>query len=137
MSAESIFLSLQIQTINNDNEADDQNTRLLFNEIKEETLVSFINYQPSGAQPDNTKGVDPLITGALVVALAPTALSKFLEFLHAWTLRREGRTIKIKVKNETGNALEIEVPQVTSKEEVKAWIRLVEDAVQKSAKVKK
>jgi len=75
-----------------------------------------------GQAPQGSKVVDPVILGAIAVAVGPMVLTKILEFIHIWSLRREGRRIKIKIQTDASTSLEIDVPGVMSPVEVKNWI---------------
>jgi hypothetical protein len=60
--------------------------------------------RPSGeAVPEGAKG-DAFTLGALALVAVPTFLPKLVEFLQAWTLRGENRTVRIK----TPAGLEVE-----------------------------
>ncbi len=73
----------------------------------------------------------------LIVAVAPLAVTKFLEFLQAWALRREGRAVKIEIQNVKGSLIEIEVPATTSTVEIRKWIGMVKECLaEKPAKNK-
>ena len=50
---------------------------------------------------------DRLLLGMLAVSVGPVLLPKFLDFLHAWSMRREGRTVKVKLQTAEGAALEV------------------------------
>lgn len=80
---------------------------------------------------DRARSIDPVIVGAVIVAVGPAVLPKFLEFLHAWAMRREERTVKISIKRPKGDSLEIEVPYAMSLPEVKQWIATVLDTLSK------
>lgn len=50
------------------------------------------------ATPEGAKG-DPVTIGALILAVMPVALPRLVEFLQAWALRGENRTVKIKTES--------------------------------------
>jgi hypothetical protein len=77
-----------------------------------------------------TKSVDPVVIGALVIAVAPPVLTKLLDFLQAWMMRQQSRVVKIKIQLDS---LEIEVPETMSRSEVEQWI----NALKKNLKSKK
>lgn len=114
----------------------DRLTRRLRDEILELQVESVEPVRGAPA-PEGTKGVDPMILGALVVAVGPTTLTKLLEFLHAWAMRREGQTVKLKLQNEGGASLEVEVPATMSPAEVKQWVNSLNEALEKKKKGKK
>jgi len=58
---------------------------------------------PSEATPEGAKG-DPFTLGALALVAVPAFLPKLVEFLQAWSLRGESRTVTIK----TPAGLEVE-----------------------------
>jgi hypothetical protein len=79
--------------------------------------------------PESTRSIDPMIIGAVVVAIGPAVLPKFLEFLHAWAMRHEGRTVKISIKRQRGDSIELEVPYTMSLPEAKEWIATIQDTI--------
>jgi hypothetical protein len=106
----------------------------LLRQLRQELLEAGIASAPllsNAEQPQGTKGLDPVVLGALAIAIGPTLVTKLLEFLHAWALRREGRVVKIKLQNESGAAVEIEVPTALSPAEVKTWIVMTSEALSK------
>jgi len=78
---------------------------------------------------EGARSIDPLIVGALVVAVVPAILPKFLEFLQTWMMRREGRTVKISITRQKGESIEIEIPYTMSLPEVKQWITTIQDTI--------
>jgi hypothetical protein len=108
----------------------DRLTRQLRDEILELEVESVEPVKGAPA-PEGTKGVDPMILGALAVTVGPTVLTKFLEFLHAWAMRREDRTVKLKIQTEGGAMLEVEVPATMSPAEVKQWINSLNETLGK------
>ena len=48
------------------------------------------------AAPEGTKAVDPVTIGAIAVAVLPTFLPKIVEFIQAWALRSQSRTVIFK-----------------------------------------
>lgn len=108
----------------------DRLTRQLRAEILE-LEVESVEPMKGAPAPEGTKGVDPMILGALVVAVGPTTLTKLLEFLHAWAMRREDRTVKLKIQTEGGAMLEVEVPATMSPAEVKQWVNSLNETLEK------
>jgi hypothetical protein len=90
--------------------------------------VDYLRLEPISG----VKSTDPIIVGALLIAVGPTVIGKVFEFLQAWTMRREGLTMKIKIQTEHGESLEIEVPTTTSPDEVKNWINTLSNTLAKS-----
>jgi hypothetical protein len=131
VNSSSLHIEVQIEMEGADEEELDRQARRLRGEILERLEVDSAELVRAGNAPEGTKVIDPVILGALVVAVGPTVLTKFLEFLHAWAMRREGRTVKLKLQTPEGAALEIEVPQTMSPAEVKKWIDTLSEAVTK------
>lgn len=77
------------------------------------------------AEKHPQKDVDPLALGVLSLTLTTTLLPKFLDFLHAWLMRRENRHVKVKLQADD-KSVEIEVPQTSSPEEIEKWMELAE-----------
>ncbi len=75
------------------------------------------------------KDIDPLIFATLSLSLAPIVTTKFFEFLHAWSMRRENRLIKIKIQLGKDKFIEFEGPETMSKKDVDGWILSVEKAI--------
>ena|SRR5687768_4387600 len=84
-----------------------------------------------GSSANKEKSLDPVIWGVLSATIAPTVLTKFLELLHDWSLRREGRVVRIKVQNKDGSLVEIEVPETTSPQAIQKYIELVRRSTKK------
>ena len=77
-------------------EADiDRMTRNLLAELRE-TDVESVELVSSTAAPSGTKTADPVTTGAIAISVLPTLLPKIVEFIQAWALRGNGRTVKFK-----------------------------------------
>ena len=61
-------------------------------EVESAALVS------SGNAPAGTKSADPITIGAIALVVLPTFLPKVVDFVQAWSLRNQGRTVKFKGK---------------------------------------
>jgi len=100
-----------------DNEELDLLTRQVRNEIAE-LDVETVRLARDEALPSGAKG-DPIAIGTIVVALASAGVfTALIELLKSWALRREGRTVTIKVRD---GEREIELaysPADTSPEEM-------------------
>ena len=78
--------------------------------------------------------IDPVLLGVLAVGVGPIVLTKVLEFLHAWAMRREGRVVKIRIQAGPDSSLEVEVPAIMPRSEVKTWINTVSEALNEKRK---
>ena len=94
-------------------------------------MSKFVDFLRDATAPKGTKSIDPVIAGALIVALAPAALTKLLEFLHAWAMRRDEHNLKIKIQKADGSALEIEVPTSMPLSVAKKWISETAEVIMK------
>ena len=127
---EVVELIVQVELVDSSDEEIDQETRRLRNEIVDLLDVESATLQTEqSSAPPGTKPIDPVTLGVLIVAVAPIAVTKFLEFLQAWAMRREGRTVKIKIQNAKGSLIEIEVPATTSTAEIQKWIGLIKESL--------
>lgn len=75
----------------------DDLARHLMLELKEMEVES-VDLASEGNAPAGTKSVEAITTGAIVLAVLPTFLPKVVDFIQAWSLRGQGRTIKFKGK---------------------------------------
>ncbi|MGB8214232.1 MAG: hypothetical protein WCE68_11800 [Anaerolineales bacterium] len=73
----------------------DQMTRQLLAELREMDVVSA-DLAAGGVAPSGTKAVDPVTLGAITMAVLPNFLPKIIDFIQAWSLRGQGRTVKFK-----------------------------------------
>lgn len=102
MTSSEIQLYLTITEAEADAESLDELTGRLLRDLRELGAESV--ERPSGeAVPEGTKG-DAFTLGALALAAVPAFLPKLVEFLQAWALRGENRTVRIK----TPAGLEVE-----------------------------
>jgi hypothetical protein len=109
----------------------DSLTRSLRKEILE-LDVDSAEMASEGEAPEGAKALDMVLLGTLMVAVAPIVVTQLLEFLQAWTMRREGRSLKVRLEAPEGGAVEIQVPETTSREEVQNWIETVRAALPKA-----
>ena len=126
-----VQLQIQIQLENDDQQELDRQARQLLQEMRTNPDVASSDLLSSGLAPDGTKAVDPLLLGALVIAIAPTVTDKVLEFLHAWMMRREGRTVKIKIQTAKDASIELEMPERMSQTDLKKLIKIVSETLAK------
>ena len=89
--------TLQIMDANVTGDDLDEMARRLMLELKEMDVES-VDLASEGNAPAGTKSVDVITTGAIVLAVLPTFLPKVVDFVQAWSLRGQGRTIKFKGK---------------------------------------
>ena len=75
----------------------DDLTRQLLGELREMEVESA-EMVSAGAAPAGSKVADPALLGAVAVAVLPAVLPKLVEFMQAWALRGQGRTVKFKGK---------------------------------------
>jgi hypothetical protein len=124
-----IELNLQTSVGNPDAHELDRETRHLIKELHNLNFHVIIDL-PSDIAPEKTKTVDPVIVGAIIVALSPTFITKLLEFLHAWCMRREGRSIKIKIQLDEKRLIEIDVSETMPIEELKKRIDAIREVIE-------
>jgi hypothetical protein len=72
-------------------------TRQLLADLRQMELESA-DLLGAGPPPDGTKAVDPVTLGALAVAVLPSVIPKMVDFVQAWSLRGQSRSIKFKGK---------------------------------------
>ena len=102
MTSSEIPLYLTITEADADAERLDELAGRLLRDLRELGAESV--ERPSGeAVPEGAKG-DAFTLGALTLAAVPAFLPKLVEFLQAWALRGESRTVRIK----TPAGLEVE-----------------------------
>ncbi len=85
----------------------DNSTRQLLAELRDLTEVQEAHLASAGQAPSGTKSVDPVTLGALAVVVLPTFLPKLVEFVQAWALRGQNRSVKFKGKM-SGQDIEFE-----------------------------
>ena len=114
-------LTLQIQSEDFDPERLDLLTRQLRAELLD-LEVESADFIQKGQLPEGEKAMDAVTLGALAVAVLPGFLPKLVDYLQSWTLRGEGR--KIKVKSQVGDrSIELEYsPEAMSQKELKTLV---------------
>jgi len=104
-------------------------TRQLVSDLKQFCTAVELGY--ADTHDEGTKSGELEMLGYIAVATTPTLLMKFLDFLHAWAMRREGRVIKIKYEDKDGKSLELEVAETTKREEIEKWINTIRDTLER------
>ncbi len=127
-------LTLQID-VGQDADADelDRATRQLRGEIQELGVESAELAKTTNA-PAGTKSVEAVTLGALAISVLPAVLPKLIEFLQAWSMRGESRSIKI--KTQVGDrAVEVEYsPKTMSQAELKSLVETLTGALTEKGK---
>lgn len=95
-------------------------TRRLRDELADLDLQS-VSLVKEGAAPSGTKSADAVTLGALAITLLPSVLPKLIEFIQAWSLRGQNRTVKIKA-NVGDRSVELEYSAGTSEAALKGLI---------------
>jgi hypothetical protein len=97
MSMAETIMRLEIQAADATADDIDLMTRQLLMELRE---INIDSAQLAGDEPvpAGAKAVDPVTTGAIVMTVLPTALPKLVDFIQAWCLRGQGKTVKFKGK---------------------------------------
>src|SRR5262245_21437095 len=90
-------LHIEISAIDSTEEDIDRMTRQLLSELRNIDVES-VELARGGPAPSGTKSVDPIIIGNIAVAVLPTFLPKVVDFVQAWAMRGQGRTVKFKGK---------------------------------------
>jgi hypothetical protein len=98
----------------------DRETRQLRSELRDLGLGTV---EPrTGEAPPGTKSADGFVLGSLLVEVLPSTISSLIEFLRSWSLRREGRTVKVKTVL-ADRSVEMEFdPTTVSPTEVKSLV---------------
>ena len=102
MTPSKVQLDLTVTEADADAERLDELTRFLLRDLRDLGAES-VERPSGGPAPEGAKG-DPFTLGALALVAVPSFLPKLVEFLQAWSLRGESRTVKIK----TPAGLEVE-----------------------------
>jgi hypothetical protein len=90
-----VQLHLTIAEPGTDAERVDDLTQRLMRDLRD-LGAEYVERPSGGPTQEGAKGADVFTWGALALGAAPTFLPKLVEFLQAWTLRGEKRTVKIK-----------------------------------------
>jgi hypothetical protein len=91
-----------------DNEMDDL-ARQLLGELRDLSAVEDAQLARGGAAPAGAKSGEVITAGAIIVAVLPPLVSKLIDFIQAWSLRGQGRTVKFKGVID-GHVVEFEGP---------------------------
>ena len=128
---ETVQVDVRIELKHDDPVKLDRLTRQLRSELINNGILS-VKFREQDEKEEGTKAIDPVVLGALIIASAPSIITKILEFLHAWAIRREDRVVKVKIQTQAGNIVEIEVPETMSQDKVKEWIDMVNSTIKKN-----
>jgi hypothetical protein len=90
-----VQLTLTIAEPGTDAERVDDLTQRLMRDLRD-LGVEYVERPSGGPVQEGAKAADAFTWGALALAAAPTFLPQLVQFLQAWTLRGEKRTVKIK-----------------------------------------
>jgi hypothetical protein len=122
------YLTLKINAEDFDPERLDLMTRQLRGELLD-LEVESVNLVQEDQLPEGAKGADAVTLGALAVAVLPNFLPKLVEYLQSWTLRAEGR--KVKIKSQVGDrSIELEYsPQAMSPQELNTLVETLSGAL--------
>jgi len=102
-NAEQLELYLEVLAGDLRDDELDTLTRQLLSELNDLDIESA-SLARGNELPEGSKG-DPVTIGAIVLVVLPSVLPKVVEFLQAWSLRGNGRTVKFK-----GKGIEFEGP---------------------------
>lgn len=127
-------LILQINPDETDPERVDSVTRQLRNELLDLDVES-VDFVREDSLPEGAKGAEAITLGALAVAVLPSFLPKLIDYLQSWSLRAEGR--KVKVKTQVGDrTIELEyAPDTMSQQELKTLVETLMGTLTKSKEV--
>jgi hypothetical protein len=120
--------TIHLQDEEMDLERLDRVTRQLRGELLD-LDVEAVDFVQEEKLPEGTKAADAVTLGALAVTVLPNFLPRLVEFLQAWTLRGEGR--KVKVKSQVGDrSIELEyTPEALSQGELKTLLETLTSAL--------
>ena len=96
-------------------------TRTLRGELEELDLQSLALARAPGTPPAGAKSAEAITLGALAITVLPSMLPRLIEFIQAWSLRGQNRTVKIKA-NIGDRSLELEYSPGTSEAALKGLI---------------
>ncbi len=114
-----------------DRDALDRLTRQLRREMLD-LEVESVDFIQEDKLPEGAKTAEAVTLGALAIAVLPSFLPKLIEFLQSWSLRAEGR--KVKVKSQVGDrSIELEyAPESMSQQELKTLVENLTSALSDS-----
>jgi hypothetical protein len=120
--------TLQIDAGEFDPDRLDRITRQLRGELLD-LEVESVDFVQRDNLPKGAKAAEAVTLGTLAVAVLPNFLPKLIEYLQSWTLRGEGR--KVKVKTQVGDrSIELEyIPEAMSQQELKTLVETLTDAL--------
>ena len=121
-----IQLDLQVIAEDQDAEALQRLTGQLREELRGTDLVEEVQFSRQPA-PGGVKASEEVVLGFLVVSLLPDMLKNFMGFLNAWILQREGRRMRVKLRNKAGIEMEIEFSEAMTDEELRRKFTLFEE----------
>ncbi|HZD56073.1 MAG TPA: hypothetical protein VE136_05085 [Anaerolineales bacterium] len=123
------YYTIRLQGEEIDPERLDRLTRQLRSELLD-LEVESVDFVQGDQLPEGVKGADAITLGALAVAVLPTFLPKLVEYLQSWTLRGEGR--RVKIKSQVGDrSIELEyMPQAMSQQELKTLVETLTHALE-------
>lgn len=109
----------------------------LTRQLRDELLdleVESVELVKTGTVPAGAKSAEAVTLGALAIAVLPTIIPKFIEFLQAWSMRGESR--KVKIKTQFGDRLvEAEFsPTAMSHDELKSLVETLSEVVNSNTK---
>ncbi|MGD9091537.1 MAG: hypothetical protein PVF74_01720 [Anaerolineales bacterium] len=119
--------TIQVGIEEGDTEEVDQATRQLLGELRDQDVES-VELVTEGEVPEGTKSAEAVTIGSIAVVVLPAVLPKLVEFLQAWTMRGQDRTIKFKGKIE-GQEIEFE----GNPEDLKSLLATLSDSGESSA----
>jgi len=96
-------------------------TRRLRDELEDLDLQSVSLVKTGRDLPAGAKAAEAVTLGALAITLLPSVLPKLVEFIQAWSLRGQNRTIKIKM-NSGDRSVELEYSAGTSEAALKELV---------------
>ena len=124
MITNDVQLNLTIAEPGADAERVDELTQRLMRDLRELGAES-VGRPASGTVPESAKG-EAFTLGALALAAAPAFLPQLVQFLQAWTLRGEKRTVKIKTP--AGVEVEFTPEERLSQDEIVALVEKLAQA---------
>lgn len=123
MSEHELRLAIGVKAVS----GDPYQTRQLALGLRRELSKSGLDQPvPPGAASAAAEERDPLIIGALVIAVAPTVVTKVFEIIQAYVSRHKGLTVKLKIQQTPDEeTVEVEIPYTASPSEVTNWVNAV------------